>query len=47
MTLLKEHDLGTPAKPGIATIEVLIDGISIAVPAGTKRAIEHRLAKVL
>ncbi len=35
MTLLKEHDLGTPAKPGIATIEVFIDGISIAVPAGT------------
>ena len=35
MTLLKEPDLGTPAKPGAATVEVEVDGHTVAVPAGT------------
>ncbi|MFZ2058952.1 MAG: formate dehydrogenase subunit alpha [Acidimicrobiales bacterium] len=35
MTLLKEHDLGTPARPGPATIELEIDGLAVAVPEGT------------
>jgi formate dehydrogenase major subunit len=35
MTLLKEPDLGTPAQPGAATVEVSIDGQSVLVPEGT------------
>jgi len=35
MTLLKEHDLGTPARPGPATIELEIDGLAVTVPEGT------------
>ncbi len=35
MTLLREHDLGTPAQPGPATIELEIDGLAVTVPAGT------------
>jgi formate dehydrogenase major subunit len=35
MTLLKEHDLGTPACPGAATVELEIDGLTVTVPAGT------------
>ena len=35
MTLLKEHDLGTPVRPGAATIELEIDGLKVTVPEGT------------
>jgi len=35
MTLLKEHDLGTPARPGAASIHVEIDGLAVTVPEGT------------
>jgi formate dehydrogenase major subunit len=35
MTLLKEHDLGTPARPGAATVELEIDGLAVTVPEGT------------
>jgi formate dehydrogenase major subunit len=35
MSLLKEPDLGTPARKGDATVEVEIDGQSVAVPEGT------------
>jgi len=35
MTLLKEHDLGTPAAPGPATVELQIDGLTVTVPEGT------------
>ncbi|MEO3922551.1 formate dehydrogenase subunit alpha [Micromonosporaceae bacterium B7E4] len=35
MTLLKEPDLGTPAKPGPATVTVEVDGHPVAVPEGT------------
>jgi formate dehydrogenase major subunit len=35
MTLLKEHDLGTPARPGTATIDLEIDGLAVKVPEGT------------
>src|SRR6266702_3899773 len=35
MSLLKEHDLGTPAKPGPATVSVEIDGKPVTVPEGT------------
>ena len=35
MTLLKEHDLGTPARPGPTTVELEIDGLTVAVPEGT------------
>ena len=35
MTLLKEHDLGTPARPGEASIHVEIDGLAVTVPEGT------------
>jgi formate dehydrogenase major subunit len=35
MGLLKEHDLGTPAKPGAPTVTVEIDGAQVSVPAGT------------
>jgi formate dehydrogenase major subunit len=38
MTLLKEPDYGTPARPaepGAATVDVEVDGHSVSVPAGT------------
>ena len=35
MTLLKEPDLGTPERPGPATVELEIDGQAVSVPAGT------------
>ncbi|TKG62911.1 formate dehydrogenase subunit alpha [Prauserella endophytica] len=35
MGLLKEHDFGTPAKPGPATVTVEIDGVPVTVPEGT------------
>ncbi|WP_432944869.1 formate dehydrogenase subunit alpha [Kribbella sp. CA-253562] len=35
MTLLKEPDFGTPARPGEATVELTIDGIAVTVPPGT------------
>ena len=43
MTLLKEPDFGTPARKGEATVELTIDGVSVAVPPGTSvmRAAKH------
>ena len=35
MTLLREPDYGTPARGGEADVQVEIDGIPVAVPAGT------------
>ncbi|GAB1509434.1 formate dehydrogenase subunit alpha [Actinophytocola sp. KF-1] len=35
MSLLKEPDLGTPARTGEATVDVEIDGLSVTVPEGT------------
>jgi formate dehydrogenase major subunit len=35
MSLLKEPDLGTPARKGEATVDVEIDGLSVKVPEGT------------
>ncbi|MFI5736290.1 formate dehydrogenase subunit alpha [Kribbella sp. NPDC051587] len=35
MSLLKEPDFGTPARPGEATVEVLVDGVAVQVPPGT------------
>ncbi len=35
MTLLREHDYGTPARPGPADVEVEVDGHVVSVPAGT------------
>ncbi len=35
MTLLKELDLGTPARTGAATIDLEIDGLAVTVPEGT------------
>jgi formate dehydrogenase major subunit len=35
MSLLKEPDLGTPARTGEATVDVEIDGLSVQVPEGT------------
>ncbi len=35
MSLLKQPDLGTPARPGDATVSVTIDGIAIDVAPGT------------
>ncbi len=35
MSLLKEPDLGTPAKPGAPTIALQIDGQQVTVPEGT------------
>ncbi|MBE1491610.1 formate dehydrogenase subunit alpha [Plantactinospora soyae] len=35
MSLLKEPDLGTPAKPGPATVSVEVDGLPVTVPEGT------------
>ncbi|MFC6021667.1 formate dehydrogenase subunit alpha [Plantactinospora solaniradicis] len=35
MSLLKEPDLGTPAKAGPATVTVEVDGLPVTVPEGT------------
>ncbi|WP_306316447.1 MULTISPECIES: formate dehydrogenase subunit alpha [unclassified Streptomyces] len=35
MTLMKEPDFGTPARPGAATVSVEIDGQPVTVPEGT------------
>ena len=35
MTLLREPDYGTPARPGEADVNVRIDGIPVNVPPGT------------
>jgi len=35
MSILKEPDLGTPARKGAATVDVEIDGLSVTVPDGT------------
>jgi formate dehydrogenase major subunit len=35
MSLLKEPDFGTPARPGEATTELTIDGVAVKVPPGT------------
>ncbi len=35
MTLIKEPDLGTPKRPGPATVELEIDGQAVSVPEGT------------
>ncbi|TDW18901.1 formate dehydrogenase subunit alpha [Kribbella kalugense] len=35
MSLLKEPDFGTPARPGDATTELTIDGVAVKVPPGT------------
>ncbi|WP_433165288.1 formate dehydrogenase subunit alpha [Kribbella sp. CA-247076] len=35
MTLLKEPDYGTPARDGAATINLTVDGVTVAVPLGT------------
>ena len=35
MSLLREHDLGTPARPGPADVEVTVDGRCVSVPEGT------------
>ncbi|GAA2821938.1 formate dehydrogenase subunit alpha [Kribbella solani] len=35
MTLLKEPDFGTPARPGAATVELTVDGVAVRVPPGT------------
>ncbi|MEO3778335.1 formate dehydrogenase subunit alpha [Micromonospora sp. B11E3] len=35
MSLLKEPDLGTPAVPGEATVELTVDGVVVAVAPGT------------
>ncbi|WP_371406820.1 formate dehydrogenase subunit alpha [Kribbella sp. NBC_00662] len=35
MTLLKEPDFGTPARPGEATVALTVDGVAVTVPPGT------------
>ncbi|MFC4065889.1 formate dehydrogenase subunit alpha [Actinoplanes subglobosus] len=35
MSLLKEPDLGTPARPGPATVSIEVDGLPVTVPEGT------------
>src|SRR5262245_8255399 len=35
MSLIKEQDYGTPARPGEATVSVEIDGKTVLVPEGT------------
>src|SRR5262245_20542541 len=35
MTLIRELDLGTPARPGPASVSVTIDGREVVVPEGT------------
>ena len=43
MSLLKEPDFGTPARPGEATIALTVDGLPVNVPPGTSvlRAAKH------
>ncbi|HEY9415803.1 MAG TPA: formate dehydrogenase subunit alpha [Pseudonocardia sp.] len=43
MSLLKEPDFGTPARPGEATVELTVDGIPVTVAPGTSvlRAAKH------
>ncbi|HEX4358010.1 MAG TPA: formate dehydrogenase subunit alpha [Pseudonocardia sp.] len=43
MSLLKEPDFGTPARPGEATVELTVDGVAVTVPPGTSvlRAAGH------
>ncbi|GAA5172976.1 formate dehydrogenase subunit alpha [Pseudonocardia eucalypti] len=43
MSLLKEPDYGTPARPGAATVELTVDGMPVSVPPGTSvmRAAKH------
>ncbi|MFF5076497.1 formate dehydrogenase subunit alpha [Actinoplanes sp. NPDC000266] len=35
MSLLKEPDLGTPARPGPVTVSIEVDGLPVTVPEGT------------
>ncbi|HEY3511778.1 MAG TPA: formate dehydrogenase subunit alpha [Kribbella sp.] len=35
MSLLKETDFGTPARPGAATVALTVDGVAVQVPPGT------------
>ena len=35
MTLLEEHDLGTPAGLGARNVQLEIDGLAVTVPEGT------------
>jgi hypothetical protein len=35
VTLLHDPDLGTPAKPGESSVNVVVDGVEVTVPAGT------------
>ncbi len=35
MTLIKEHDYGTPARPSDVAVTLEIDGFTVTVPAGT------------
>ena len=37
VSLLKQPDLGTPARPGDATVSVTIDGIAVDVAAPARR----------
>ncbi|MDT7568149.1 MAG: formate dehydrogenase major subunit, partial [Pseudonocardiales bacterium] len=43
MSLLKEPDFGTPARPGAATVELTVDGMAVTVAPGTSvmRAAKH------
>ncbi len=43
MSLLKEPDFGTPARPGEATVALNVDGVPVTVPPGTSvlRAAKH------
>jgi formate dehydrogenase major subunit len=43
MSLLKEPDFGTPARPGAATVELIVDGMAVTVAPGTSvmRAAKH------
>ncbi len=35
MALLRELDLGTPPRPGAATVDLVVDGVPVSVPPGT------------
>lgn len=35
MSMLKEPDFGTPARPGAATVSITVDGVNVTVPPGT------------
>jgi formate dehydrogenase major subunit len=43
MTLLKEPDFGTPARDGLPTVSLTVDGVQVSVPLGTSvmRAAKH------